>query len=304
MMKTLNQDQLSRIGQYVIDHGREIEKATWRYLFTGGSRDAILQALLPYQNGDGGFGHGLEADIQMPGSSAIASAEAILIADAYGLDCEADWFRNLLAYFERTAGDGRGISSFWEKVPPSVDAHPHAPWWNYAPESRFSPNPCAVVATAFLKHGNDAQRALGSRIARRCIDFIKGDELCSEHDCYCLQTLVDGLQAVQPALLDETVLAHMARRILGCVCTDAGQWTDYVAQPLDLVAGPQSRWHSLLEPYVQVNIDYWLATLQDEGYWQPNFSWGVDSDLSRQVTMHWRCHLAVKRARILMAFAA
>lgn len=301
-MGILTEIKLKSIEKYIMKNGREIEKAKWNYIFNNGSKEAILIELLKYQNSDGGFGNGLESDMLMPNSSSIASTEAIFIAYEYGLNCEGEWFTKLLSYFENTIGNENIILSFWEKVPKEVDNYPHAPWWTYSKEVRFTPNPCAVVASAFLKYGNDAQKALGRKIAKRCIEFLKSDEPCYEHDCYCLQTLIKVLQELKFELIDNEVMQHMERRILGCLCTESKRWTEYVAQPFDLVNNPHSQWCKLIESYIEENIEYWIASLKEEGYWQPNFSWGVESETSRQVTVYWRCYMAVKRAKILKAF--
>lgn len=299
----LTKTHLDHIGKYVNENGRDLEKATWAFVSGNGKKDAIVTELLKYQNPDGGFGHGLEADIQMPGSSSITSTEAIFIAYDYDLDCHAKWFMDLLDYFERTI-DQDGLLSFWEKVPKEVEEFSHAPWWKYSRETRFSPNPCAVVASAFLTYGSEPQKALGITIAKRCIEFLSSEEVCSEHDCYCLQVLVKTLLDLKHELADMKLLNHLERRILEVVCLDPKRWMEYVAQPLDLVKNPDSRWFHLLEPYIEQNIAYWMNTLTEEGYWKPNFSWGTDSEPAKKVTVYWQCHIAVKRVKILRAFQA
>ncbi|AWI11386.1 hypothetical protein CQJ30_03835 [Caldibacillus thermoamylovorans] len=301
-METLTKNQLTNIEKYIMENGRELEKAKWNYLFNNGEKGAILDELLTYQNSDGGFGKGLEADIQMPDSSSIASTEAIFTAYEYELDCEEKWFKDLLSYFEKTMDDGSEILSFWEKVTEQVDHYPHAPWWNYSKETRFTPNPCAVVASAFLKYGNDHQKALGYKITKRCIEFLKSNEPCYDHDCYCLQVLIEVLEELQSEFIDDEVMKHMERRILGSLCTDSKRWMEYVAQPLDFITSPHSRWYKLLEPYIEENINYWLTFLKEEGYWLTNFSWGIDNEISRQVTIYWQCYMALNRVKILRAF--
>ncbi|WP_214820753.1 MULTISPECIES: hypothetical protein [unclassified Exiguobacterium] len=301
-MKQLQQTQFEQIEAYVGNHGRALERAKWNVDFRGGTTDEIVAALLAYQNADGGFGNGLEADIQMPDSSSIASAEAILIAYEYDLDCSQPWFVDLLDYFEQTLHTDVELASFWEKVPKQVDDHPHAPWWNYAKEERFSPNPSAIVASAFLTYGDEGQRTIGLQIAKRCLEFLTSDAPCYMHDCFCLQVLAETLQEIQPELWDETAERHLERRIRECLHTDPSQWMDYVAQPLDFVNSPSSPWYPLVEPYVEQNIDYWIDSLNEDGYWQPNFSWGVENELAHRVTVIWRCVLAVKRTKKLWKF--
>ncbi|MDR3597224.1 hypothetical protein [Clostridium sp.] len=298
-MEELKEFQIKNIENYIFNNARDIEKAKWNYLFNNGNKKDIVSELVKYQNDDGGFGNGLEADNLLPASTSIASTEAILIAYDYDLHCDEGWFEKLLMYFEKTI---RNTPSFWEKVPKEVENFPHAPWWNYAADTKFTPNPCAVVASAFIKYGNDAQRTLGNKIAARCIEFLKSEEECSDHDCYCLQRLFRVLKELNSTLIDDASIKSMERRILECLCTDEDKWMEYVSQPLDLVTSPKSDWYKLVKPFIEKNFLYWINTLKEDGYWNPNFSWGVDSEIARNVTEIWKGYITVKIARVFKAF--
>lgn len=298
----ISSKQFNRIDNFIKNNGRKIDIAKWNYLFNNAPKEHILRELLKYQNEDGGFGNGLEADILMPNSSSIASTEAILCAYNYELDCSDPWFKKLLKYFEKTASDEDKVLSFWEKVTSDVENYPHGPWWNYKVEDRFSPNPCAVVATALIKYGSESQKTLGEKIVNRSIDFINGEEICTDHDCYSLQTMVEVLKGMNLSIIDEKVEKRIEKRILDCLCTDYKKWGEYVAQPLNLVDSPKSPWYNLILPYIEENLNYWMNTLNDHGYWQPNFSWGIDSEEANRVTTYWKAYIAVNRMKILNEF--
>lgn len=298
----ISKKQLIQMDVFLQNNARKIDLAKWNYLFHKGSKESITEALKVYQNKDGGFGNGLEADICMTGSSSIVSTEAILIAFEYGLDCKETWFTNLLNYFEKTVDKESKLKSFWEKVPSMVDYYPHAPWWNYQLEEKFSPNPCGVVAAAFIIYGNESQKALGEKIKEACITFLKSEDICSEHDCYCLQKMVETLKANGDIHITSEIQNHMERRVLENLCVDTEKWQSYVAQPLDLAVSPTSLAYSVLEPYIPQNLDYWIETLNENGYWEPNFSWGEESEKANQVTTYWKGYITVKRMKILKKF--
>ena len=62
-MKNLKGIQLKNIEKHILSNARTIEKVKWNYLFNNGSKEDIVSELVKYQNDDGGFGKGLEADI-------------------------------------------------------------------------------------------------------------------------------------------------------------------------------------------------------------------------------------------------
>ena len=65
------QELFIRARGFIYRNARPLEFARWRYHFENGSAKDVLSVLTAYQNLDGGFGHGLEADALNPGSSPI-----------------------------------------------------------------------------------------------------------------------------------------------------------------------------------------------------------------------------------------
>lgn len=284
---------MEKMEKWVRENARPLEVAKWDYVFHGGSKEKIVAELVKFQNADGGFGNALEADIWLPDSNAITSAEAIFTVYEYDLDCGGEWFSRLLGWFENTASD---IPCFWDSVPPEVENFPRAPWWGYDRNDELSPNPCATIASALVLHGNASQKALGEKVAQKCYEFILSDKDSDDHECFCLQHVVEKLQP--PA----EIIAATKRRIVDVVCLDENKWGEYVAQPLDLAYSPRSMWHECVADGVEKNIACWLRTLNESGVWRPHFDWGCDSDTGKQATKNWTGFMAVRRAKILQNY--
>lgn len=298
-MKILTKNQIKKMNDWMQIHARPYDRAKWNYLFNHGEKDDIIREMLKYQNGDGGFGNGFESDMLSPLSAAIPTAEAIFQSYDYNLDCNSSWFQKLLSYFENSV---QNIPKYWEDCPKEAMDFPHAPWWNYEPCMNFSPNPCAVVASALIRYGTENQKSLGLKIAGDCFALLKGDDFCGDHDSLNILTLIEQLSAIDSPLITEEIITAMKRRITDNVCFDSGKWNEYYFQPLDFVASPESMWYSVVEKGIEDNIDFWLDTIGPEGVWYPNFSWGVDTEVARQVTENWKGYITVKRAKILLNF--
>jgi hypothetical protein len=69
-MNMLREDYM-KIKNWIYRNGRPIDLARWQYHFENVTKDNVITALAAYQNPDGGFGHGLEADSWNPNSSPI-----------------------------------------------------------------------------------------------------------------------------------------------------------------------------------------------------------------------------------------
>lgn len=298
-MRTLSAAQLERMNEWMQANARPYDRAKWNYLWGGGSKDAIVEEMLKYQNPDGGMGNGFESDVLCPLSAAIPTAEAIFQAYEYDLDCSADWFKSILGYFENTVQD---IPKYWEDAPKEIMDYPHAPWWNYAPCTVFSPNPCGVVASALIRYGTDSQKELGYKIAEDCLGLLLSSDFCGDHDSLNMQALVEQLMQIGSPLISDEIVAAMRRRILENTCFDASKYNEYYFNPLDFVSSPDSVWYDDVKHGIEQTFDFWLDNINEEGVWTPNFSWGIDSDVSRQVTENWKGYLTVKRVKILLNF--
>jgi len=296
----LTKQQFEKIEAWVKNNARPLESAKWNFLFNGGDKDKIVIELLKFQNKDGGFGNGLEPDILLPQSNAITSAEAIFTAYDYELDCTQGWFVALLNYFETSIQDN---PAFWEPVPKEIDAYPRPPWWNYTVSVKFSPNPCAVIASALIAHGTANQKKIGQAVAEKCLDFLVSDEFCGDHDCYCLIPLVNQLVTTDSQLINDDTIAAMKRRIAGNVCYDEGKWNEYYAQPLNFVNKPNSPWYDCVKDGIDNNFKFWANSLNSDGVWTPNFTWGGESEAAMQAARSWIGVIAVSRAKIFKNFA-
>ena len=298
-MRKLSKLQFEKMNHWMQANARPYDCAKWNYLFNGGSKEAIVEEMLKYQNADGGMGNGFEADVLCPLSAATPTAEVIFQAYEYKLDCTADWFKSILTYFENSV---QNITKYWEDTPKEAMDYPHSPWWNWAPCTAFSPNPCAVVASAFIRYGTESQKKLGYKIADDCFKLLVSKDFCGDHDTLNLQTLTEQLYAINSPLVTDKVIASMHRRILENTCFDTSKYNEYYFTPLDFVSSADSMWYDDIKHGIEQTFEFWLDNINEEGVWNPNFAWGIDSDVSRQSTVNWKGYIAVKRAKILLNF--
>ena len=95
---------------------------------------------------------------------------------------------------------------------------------------------------------------------------------------------------------------HIGNMMIDHTCFDTSKYAGYFFTPLDFVSSPNSMWYDDVKHGIEQTFDYWLDNINEQGVWNPNFSWGIDSDVSRQVTENWKGYITVKRAKILLNF--
>ena len=67
----------NEVRRWMLRNARAVELALWRCHFEHGDPKDVADALLAYQNEDGGFGNALEPDCWNPGSTPVATWTAI-----------------------------------------------------------------------------------------------------------------------------------------------------------------------------------------------------------------------------------
>jgi hypothetical protein len=58
-MPILTDEQIQKAKTFIFMNGRLLERKLWEYFFENGSKRSCINALLAYQNPDGGFGNGM-----------------------------------------------------------------------------------------------------------------------------------------------------------------------------------------------------------------------------------------------------
>jgi prenyltransferase beta subunit len=80
-MRSISEKQIKKIKEFIFKNGRLLERRLFSFFFENGKKDAVIKALVAYQNKDGGFGNGIEPDILCPDSTAIGTETAMYILD-------------------------------------------------------------------------------------------------------------------------------------------------------------------------------------------------------------------------------
>jgi hypothetical protein len=173
---------VTRAGEFVHTHGRDIDKALFDFHFGKAHHDTVLEALSKYQNDDGGFGHGLEPDIKGPPSNPFATEIALSICFEADVPRDADLLARTVGHLEESQEEDGN----W-RFSPAVYEHELAPWfkgWSWP-----NLNPSCTIA-GYL-------RALGlgsERLHARADQLF--DQLATPSDL-----LGDAYYAVRPYVL-------------------------------------------------------------------------------------------------------
>lgn len=299
----LSADSQATARAFVFEQGRPLEQALYAFHFEEGSADAVVDALAAFQNSDGGFGHGLEPDLQLADSSAIVTTVGLQHLRDLKAGADNALVQRVIAYLLTTYDPSLQT---WQIIPANVDDAPHAPWWAYDDELSqrwhgFLANPRAEIVGYLVEYAELVPPELLAELGEAVVVHLDANPHLDMHDLLCYIRLMET--EALPAALREHLLPKLAAAVDTAVARDATAWAEYGLQPLTVVSSPESPFAGLLADALPANLDYLVQQQGDDGAWAPNWSWfGLYDEAWPAAEQAWKGVLTVKALRQLHAF--
>jgi len=289
---------LAAADAFVWRTARLLERHRYAYLFHGGSPEAVLAALRPYQNPDGGFGNALEPDARGAASQPAHVHFALQVLDEIGRLHDPMVPRALDYLAAVTAADG-GVPMALR----TIRQAPRAPWWDA--EEEAPPGgllPTAGIAGLLLAHGVDHPWLDGATAF--CWREIAALTHTHPYEVdFCLAFL-DRAPDRGRAEREAERLGRLVRaqRLVAldrdAVDVPPGYAPGEVHTPLDYAPTPASlarRWFSDAE--IERSLDALAAAQGEDGGW--HFNW---RDWNPATTLEWRGCVTLRALTTLRAY--
>jgi hypothetical protein len=295
-------DAFHHARAYLFEHGRPLDRERFRYHFESGPAGDVVAELAAYQNGDGGFGHGLEPDIRTAGSSAIATATAFRVLREVGTP-DHEIARRGVAYLLGTFDSGRSV---WEMVPPAVENAPHAPWWTYAETEKtfehFHVNPTAEILGALYDYAAQAPADLLAELTRIVIERAEAMAKLEHNAFVALSLLATAVNL--PAAAREALQTRLVRAAPQSIALDPSTWEQYELEPLEALRKPSSFLAAAIPAEaVRASVEHTAGRQLPDGSWPLTWDWAfVDADAWARAEREWKGKLIVDKLVALREF--
>jgi hypothetical protein len=220
MTQTLSAERYRAATNFIEREGRPLEVTLLRQGLTGGGTDAVFAALAPFQNPDGGFGHGLEPDTSSPASTAIATSIALRLLIRLGATADHPMVMQTLGWLEANFDRDAGV---WPIVGPGVEDAPHAPWWGWSQDMvgsdslagaklgfRFNPT-AEIMGQLYHYRSGVPAWLIGAAEERMGATLAEFPLIESAYDLKCAIRLAEG--AATPPSLREQASAAVRRSV-------------------------------------------------------------------------------------------
>jgi hypothetical protein len=267
----LSRQARAQATEFIKAHGRPLERALYAVTFEGERAEAAIDELAHFQNADGGFGHGLEPDIRLPGSSVIATTVAfqrlrdLRVAQDHPLVSRACAY--LLQKYEAAQMN-------WPNIPTTVDDAPHAPWWQPTGDlSENLANPRAEILGYWYEYPSHVPDDLRQSLTNSVMAHLTAHpDQMEMHDLLCYLRLwqTPGL----PDALTAAMRDKLTRIALHTVERDPAAWRGYGLQPIAVASTPRAPLAATFAADLPANLAFLVEQLEASGYLQPAWSWG------------------------------
>jgi hypothetical protein len=267
----------NNIRSYLFTHGRKLEQTLFLYHFESGSIDDVIAALKAYQNPDGGFGHGIEPDFHTPESSPIGTWTAINILRTLPIQ-NHPIIDEILNYLAHCHDQKNGLFHF---SIPSINDHPHAPWWHFDAKKNIpNYNPTASLLGFMIKHlpkDHSTYQDVLKRLNKAVSHFIEND-ISEMHELRCFVELYHDLPS---DLMNDHFKNKLKSRILETVDAHKENWfVSYTVLPSTLILSTKTPGYDQLKKLVADEHNMLIEKRNAHGVWSITWDWSDQDPLA------------------------
>jgi len=310
-MKQMSFEAFDRARHFLKTQARPLDRALFEYRFENASTQAVITALMTYQNDDGGFGRALEPDLRTPTSSALATGIGLNTLRELGCAPSQPAVRQAVDYLVATIEQDAQV---WRVAPHDTNAFAHAPWWHDEAGSLartfddFLIIPRAqIVGLLWHVSAQGPEMVPGGWIEDLTERTVSGIESIAALGTGGGDDLVYALSLMETEDLPDHFRRRLARKLRdvvpSVVSRDPQEWGSYCITPLKVAPSPNSFAADLIRDDLQAYLDYQINRQTPEGTWDPVWTWG-DSypEAWPQARQECRGHLTLETLTSLRAF--
>ncbi len=294
---------------WMYQNARHLELCLWHYFFENGTQETVIEALMQYQNEDGGFGHALEVDNWNPNSSPITTQHALKILRAIGFyDQNHPIYKGIWKYLN---AEKDLLVYGWRFTVPSNDLYPHAPWWNYN-EAENEKEYFGVTAelVAFILKFGDEESALYERaftLSKQLMEMFIADETYGDMGVEGYITLIETIEELKIPPYDYKSLTELLiHKVSSVIERDMDKWQYYSPRPSKYIHSPQSIFYKGNEEIVHKEIQYLLDTKPNNDVWGITWTWFDNMEkYAKEFAISenwWKGYCVIEKMLFLRAF--
>jgi hypothetical protein len=283
----LSRAAFSRAEDFILSNARKLDIRLFEYHFKEGSKDDVLEELIKYQNPDGGFGHGIEPDFRLTGSSAMATSVGLQYCVEVDVSSNDEIIQSTMDYLLATFDVE---NAYWPRTPVEVNDAPHAPWWHVddikPPAEASWANPNAELLGYLQIFQNHDSNEILDLLHKRALDNL--NNLDTIESLYCFMNWERAYQSVPDPL--KSLISEKVQKTLQTLEPNP----DTLGEIRVFWIAPTPESFLLNFPdQIQSLHDYEINRQGEDGGWWPTWTWGQYEDIWPIAEREWAGKITV-----------
>lgn len=275
----MNKLSIKKLSLWMHRNAREIDIARWKYHFENGSRQDVIDALMRYQNTDGGFGNTLDADNWNVNSLPYATLYALdILQEIEFFDLEHPIYKGICRYIDIESDFPNG----WTFTVESNGDYPHASFYNYGEE--YNKTESIGIFLGFssfvIEHYRESriyQDIL--KLVEKYIGLLYDNELGDMGPTGYIK-LVNAMRKAGIKGYDYDNLEERLKELVnGSIQREPEQWRYYGYRPSDYIKSKESVFYADNKEIVDVELKFLVDTLPEDDVWPISWSWFENNEV-------------------------
>lgn len=273
-MKKLSQEAYLEISKWVHRNARPLDLALWQFHFENGSKEAVLSALIYYQNSDGGFGNTIDPDNWNPNSTPYNAQIVIkMLRQIDFTDVTHPIYQGIFRYLENT--EHKADYGCFFTIPSNND-YPHGCWWDFnAQTNTFQSIGTTASLSGFILRYGDKQSNLYKMALSYTGILIEKLKSTTEYGDMGIGGYCELLEDIEGArLMDRFDYGYLCDKVPSLVRDKIhNEPNNFMANPLEFVLSPNSRFYEENKDEVEAALDLMIDQRPALGVWNIPWEW-------------------------------
>lgn len=285
-------------------NARELELARWKYHFENGDKMEVVNALMYYQNPDGGFGNAVDPDNWNQTSVPYGTYFVLEILNEINFfDLSHPIYIGIKRYLDCTFPEG------WVFTLPSNQEFPHAAYYNYDEEYNKVESKGIIISFCSFILEYYPQSPIYDEVIKIVDTMIRGmnEEKQGDMGVSGYVTLFHAMKNANLPNYDYDNIQQRLKELVNCsIQRETEQWLSYGYRPSNYIKSQDSMFYVGNEEIVEKELDFLVDTLPQNDVWPISWSWFEHNDTypkESSISENWsKAYKAIEKVKFLNNF--
>lgn len=298
--------RLNQISFWIHKNARELEIAIWKYHFENGNKEDVVNALMYYQNEDGGFGNTVDPDNWNVNSLPYATLFVIkILNDIEFFNMQHPIYLGIKKYLDNESHFPNG----WTFTVPTNKDYPHANFYNYDENYNKAESTGIILefCSFIIEYYREAKiYSAVIELVDNLVEMLYSDNIGDMGPTGYIK-LINVMKKVNfEGYNYDKMELRLKELVNNSIQRNTDQWPFYGYRPSDYIKSKDSIFYQDNKDIVEVELEFLFDTLPTNDVWPISWSWFDNNEKYPKESVisgnWWKAIKAIERVKFLKNF--